>query len=66
MKKPRIKAVYLDGKLSTEWKYDRKTGVLEFPSNIPTGTKMVIVYRETLLDKIKGIFKKRRTENDRP
>lgn len=63
MKNPKIKEIYLNDKLNKDWKYERKTGTLEFPYNVPSGTKMVIVYQESLWDKIKTKFKRRR-KND--
>lgn len=63
VKKPKIKAIYLNDVLNEDWKYDRKTGTLEFPYNIPLGTKIVIIYHEPLFGKIKRAFK-RRNGND--
>ena len=59
VKHPKIKEIYLNDILNTDWKYDRKTGTLEFPFNVPLGTKMVIVYHESLWGKIKRKFKRR-------
>lgn len=63
MKNPKIKAIYLNGALNEDWKYDYKTATLEFPYKIASGTKMVIVYQESLWDKIKTKLKRRR-KND--
>ena len=60
VKKPKIKEIYLNDKLNEDWKYDRKTGTLEFPYNVPLGTKMVIVYHESIWGKIKRMFRRRR------
>lgn len=41
---PKIKRIYVNGKRRFRWKYDRKTGVLEFKKPVPAGAKIEIEY----------------------
>ena len=41
---PKIKRIYVNGKRRFRWKYDRKTGVLEFNKPVPAGAKVEIEY----------------------